>query len=99
MKLKRIQIDDNVFLFDNAAEARVTKQAQKALANGATVTWVDGTMEWETVSAIVDLHMSGSAMFTWDSAGNKVRHEVVRHTKRPDGTRSSTHIGYTWRKP
>lgn len=97
--MKQIRIDDTLHVFDAASEARIVRLAQKALANGATVVWADGTTEWETVSPVIAPGQSGSAMYTWDAHGNKVKHRVTRYTQSTSGTTRATPLGFTWRKP
>ena len=80
-------------LFTDETFAVVEAKAKKAMAKGATIQWEDGRKEWIAVSHKVDLTKRGSAMYTWDKAGDKVKGDVILKTQDKRGKSTERQIG------
>lgn len=65
----------------------VEKQAKAAMMRGETVVWEDGREQWVIFNEIIDLTKSGSARWTWDRKGGKVKANVILRTRLP-GTKN-----------
>lgn len=84
------KIGDTLHMYDDQTAASLEKTLRRqAVRTGEAITWSDGTMEWYTWDTIVNTAESGSRQYTWDSTGNKVLHELVKHVK-ADGVITTT---------
>jgi hypothetical protein len=72
-------------------------KGHSALKKGLKVQWADGRQQWETTMQVFDSSKEGSAQFTWDSSGDKVKHEVFLVTKFPNGDMTKEFVRNSWR--
>jgi len=68
-----------------------------ALKKGHKVQWQDGSQQWQTTDFVLDTSKQGSAQFTWDKSGNKVKHNVFLVTKSPDGQVTKKFLKTSWK--
>ena len=83
MRIKTARIGDTLFVYDETTEASV-KQAN-IVADGHAANYDNGTSEWIVDEPIVDTTKVGSAMFVWDKAGTRIKHERCRYIKDKNG--------------
>lgn len=102
LKLYKIEtIDDKgrtLHIFDGPSAVSVEKDVQKAMKKGATIRRQDGTKEWIDHHVILDTTKKGSKQYTWDKAGEKVKHKTVHIKIDIEGKRTEQIIGKTFRK-
>ena len=72
-------------------------KGKRALKQGHRVQWADGSQQWQTTATVLDSSKQGSAQYTWDKSGNKVKHNVFLVTKLPNGDVTKDLVRTTWR--
>jgi len=73
-------------------EKAKTEDIKKAHKKGqATIT--DGIKSWITHNVIYDASKEGSAAYTWDASGNKVKNKKILVTIDADGKRTEELLG------
>ena len=75
--------------------AEVEPIIKKALARGETV-HENGTAKWIDTVQVCNLSKDGSAMFTWDKSGNKVRAEKFLYIEDDNGVITSRSLGFVF---
>jgi hypothetical protein len=92
-KLQRILVESPdgrvLHIFDMASREKVLPEIKRALRDGKVVQWEDGSREWWEMRELVDTTKSGSAQYQWDSSGQKVRAERIRHLLTRDGKKTT----------
>lgn len=83
--------------FGAGVVAEAIEEGKQALKKGKKVEWNDGSQQWETTVAVFDSTKEGSAQYTWDKSGNKVKHEVFLVTKFPNGDVTKEFVRTSWR--
>lgn len=78
---------DELNVCDEGTFPQIEKKAQKAMREGRAVTWnwPHGPTQWFEDYEILDLDKSGSAIYTWDKSGNRVKCERYLITRDKDG--------------
>ena len=84
---------EEINLFTDADREMIEAKAKKAMARGATITWEDGRKEWIEAREKVDATKQGSAMYTWDKSGDKVKANVILKTKDKAGKITERKVG------
>jgi len=95
-----VQIGDTIEVFignSDQLDKAMADAIRKGLARGLTIKHADGSKEWHTHSAIVNLDKQGSQMFIWDKAGQRVKQNKIRVQISPTGERTETIIGTVFR--
>jgi hypothetical protein len=93
-----ITIDDDLHVaLGEGVGDELRELAKKALAKGKVVVWEDKRKQWINTDCITDTSKEGSAVWTWDASGNRVKCERTLHTMHNDGTRTQEVIGTCWR--
>jgi len=97
---RSIQIGDTLHLLIGADTQEIDVIAEKkikaALATGQTVI-ENGVSTWIGTSEVLNQNKSGSAAYTWDKSGNKIKIEKFLVTKTADGAVSRKSLGFAWR--
>ena len=90
-----------VFIGDDDSKERmdelVAAHIKKELSRGYDVKYKGVTqfLEWDV---IFDRSKKGSAAYTWDKSGKKVKHTVTLVSRDSDGNITREDKGTTWRK-
>jgi DNA mismatch repair protein MutH len=93
---RTVQIDSTVHLYLGAdTTGHVEQTIQKALAAGKTVT-DNGTAQWIEHFPVA-LAGTGSARYTWDKSGNRVKCERVLCTRTESGEYTQKVLGFSYR--
>ena len=93
---RRVQIGDTLHIFiGDDAVGTVDRKIRFALSRGKTVKEC-GIEQWITLLPLRDPSKIGSACYTWDKTGNKVKAEKIMVTKFPDGSIHRASVGYGW---
>lgn len=94
-----ITIDDDLHVaLGEGVGDELRALAKKALMHqGKVVVWEDKRKQWVNTDCITDTTKEGSAVWTWDASGNRVKCERTLHTMHKDGTRTQEVIGTCWR--
>ncbi len=79
--------DGTLHLYSTDAKSvkRVEADILRILRRGYALTRRDGTKEVIRYEVIVDSTKEAAARYTWDAAGEKVKHDEVLYTYYPDG--------------
>ncbi len=90
----------HVFIFiekeaDHFAK-RIERLAMQAIDAEATVT-EKGVSRWLVIAPLFDHTKEGSARYTWDTSGNRVRVERYIKTRLADGTLDTEFDGCSWK--
>lgn len=80
-------------LFTDRETHMIEAATKKAMAKGATIQWADGRKEWIEVREQTDGTKRGSAMYTWDKSGNKVKANIIVKSKDKSGKITERQIG------
>ena len=86
-----------VFIFGEGSRDEFEKLIRKAMLKGGVREDVDGTKSWFNMTPVIDLEKTGSAQMTWDASGNRVKHERILVVVAPDGSRTETVVGHSYR--
>lgn len=86
-----------VGLTRESCDALVKRIAAKAMRDGCSVRYPDGTTRWIETREVVDTTKSGSAAYTWAKDGNRVLCARRLHTVQPDGTDTVTALRPVYR--
>lgn len=97
--LQSVQVGETLFVFDHETKEKVAEQIEAELRKGKTRYNPDGSTEWISVSPICDHTKSGSAAYTWDRSGNRVKCERHRCFKTKDGEITKVLLGTTFLTP
>ena len=93
---RRVQIGDTLHIFiGEDAMDKVDRKIRWALNRGLTVKEC-GIEQWITKMPLRDPSKIGSACYTWDKAGDKVKAEKIMVTKFPDGSIHRANVGHCW---
>ena len=90
---------------DDFIDEHVEKTIQEAVKQGKSAEH-NGVRHWRTWVEVVDLSKQGSAVYTWNTAGDKVKGQLLKHSVPiDDDGRADAHevtttiIGTTYRSP
>lgn len=80
---KFTKIEGDLQICDAGAYPKIQKLAEKALIAGKMVQWdwPEGPVEWIVDEVEFDNSQDGSAAYTWDKSGNRVRFRRYRMTR------------------
>jgi hypothetical protein len=93
LHLLRSGNDDDAFF-----EREIAKIIKALRSDGPAAEFENGTRVWVEDREIVDLTQKGSAQYTWDKAGNKVRCQRIRVTHDKGKPPSIEMLGFVYRK-
>lgn len=80
-KLKTARIGDTLYVFDAASESKVR---ENIVPDGHAMQ-SNGQSEWIIDEPVVDVSKGGSAAYTWDRTGNKIKYSRIRCVKDSSG--------------
>jgi len=86
MTLNTVQCGTTRHIFDDASRAEVEAKIHRQMINGNAIYHEDGRREFFLDEAIVDLTAVGSGMYSWDKAGEKIKHKRFRIITTNDST-------------
>lgn len=94
MRLHRTKIGSTLYLHDSASTAKVM---DNVVPNGPAAEKEDGTAEWIIDEAVTVPGASGSAAYTWDRSGNRVKYARYRCLRFVDGKVTKTLERYVYK--
>jgi len=95
MKLKSARIGSTLYVFDTASEAKVR---ENILPDGEAIVFTDKSSEWIVDEPVVDTSKSGSAQYTWDKTGNRVRHARCQYNRDAAGNVTRKVLKHVYRE-
>ena len=97
---KFTKIEGDLQICDADAYPTIQKMAGKALLEGKMVQWdwPNGPTEWIVDEVEFDSSQDGSAAYTWDKAGNRVRFRRYRFTKIDDNEATKIFVKTVFKK-
>lgn len=90
---RKVLIGGRLFI---GSTAEVEPQIKAALERGEHVT-ENGIIKWIAFNTVFDSTKEGSARYTWDKTGNKVKVEKILCIDNK-GERTRTSLGFTFKK-
>jgi hypothetical protein len=87
-----------VYVGTDAVNTSMPADIRKGLNRGDVVKFSDGTKQFIDIDMIIDTSKTGSDAFTWNAAGDKVKHNRVLVTIDKDGNRSTKVLGSVFKK-
>jgi hypothetical protein len=82
VKFSTIKIGDRLYICDESSKPSVEKKARRALNEGETVKWNDGSEQWMENDPVMDWTKHGSEMYQWKKGdGNKIACDKLLFTR------------------
>ena len=98
MKLLVQHVGDTLFVFSESAKAEVEAQMEAKMRQGHAKYNQNGSREFIESNPIIDTTKSGSAAYTWDKTGNKVKHNRFRVKIDADRNITREFLGTSWKE-
>jgi len=97
MKLQATKIGSTIHIYDDPSSEDVNNEIEREMIRTGRSRIDGGIATWIEDSAVVDLNQDASSQYTWDKAGNKVKHQRLRVTKSKRGVIAKQFVKYVYK--
>ena len=84
LRLHVAKIGDTLHVYDKESLPIIQRRIKRALSNGELVIHEDKSREWISTVPIHDPDKDGSDSYIWDSSGDRIKCNRVRHLVQGD---------------